>query len=76
MNTDSERSIFNPAKSRQDVSQQRRVAVQIAYGQLTLRGVLCFIQRICALLYDDSIAIANNLFQLRLPALENVPKFV
>jgi hypothetical protein len=76
MDTDSERAIFKPTKGRPDVSQQVRVAVEIAYRQLSLRGVLYFIQRICALLDNDSIPIANDLFQLRLPALENLLKFV
>jgi hypothetical protein len=70
--TDYKRSNFNPTKSRPDVSQQVRVAVEIAYGQLSLRSVLYFIQGICTLLYDDSIPIANDMFQLCLPALENV----
>jgi hypothetical protein len=76
MDTNAKRTIFNPTKSRPDVSQQARVAVEIAYGELSLRGILYFIQRICALLDNDSIPIANDLFQLRLPALENLFKFV
>ena len=58
MDTHSKRTIFNPTKSRSHISQQFRV-----------RSVLHFIQRICALLDNTFIPIANDLFQLRLPAL-------
>jgi len=69
MDTHSNRTIFNPTKSRSHISQQFRVPVEIAYGELSLRSVLHFIQRICALLDNTFIPIANDLFQLRLPAL-------
>jgi hypothetical protein len=51
------------------------VAVEIAYRQLSLQSVLYFIQGIRTLLYDDSIPIANNMFQLCLPALRECSKF-
>jgi hypothetical protein len=76
MDTDSKRTIFNATKSRPDVSQKVRVTVEIAYGEVSLRSVLYFIQRIRALLDNDSISIANDLFQLRLPAHQECFKFV
>jgi hypothetical protein len=75
MDTDSKRIIFNPAKSRSDVSQQVRFSIEIAYRELSLRGVLDFIQRVCAFLDNDSIAVTNAVFQLRPLALENFFEF-
>jgi hypothetical protein len=72
MCTDSETIVSNPPKSRPDLSQHVRFAVEIAYREVALCSVLYFIQRIGALLNNDSISVPNDCFQLRLLALENL----
>jgi hypothetical protein len=74
MDANSKGTIVNTTKSRPDISQQCRVAIEVPYGQLSLGSTLNVIERVGAFFYNDSIPIANDPFQLHLPALENLLK--
>jgi hypothetical protein len=72
MDTDPKRTLFDPTKGRSHISQQARFAVEIAYRELPLGSVSHLIQRVCALLDNDSIPVPNDSFQFGLPGFENL----
>jgi hypothetical protein len=57
LDTHAEGTLFDEAQCSADVPQQIGIAVQIAYRQITLGGLLYFIESIWALFDGDAIAL-------------------